>query len=108
MAQGFKSGGRKRGTPNRATRDVVERLAALGCDLVAGMAQLAMDEGNAPELRGRMFAELAAYCYPKRRAIEVKAETQPARHVPTKPISFEDAERAYMELIHGDTSGAGH
>ena len=28
------------------------------------------DEANAPELRGRTYSELAAYCYPKRRAGE--------------------------------------
>ena len=41
-------------------RDVRERLEALRCDPMAGMAALAMDEANAGELRGRMYAELAA------------------------------------------------
>ncbi|MHB8698275.1 MAG: hypothetical protein ACYC9J_09680 [Sulfuricaulis sp.] len=35
------------------------------------MARLAMDEANPPELRGRMFAELAQYVAPKRRAMEI-------------------------------------
>jgi len=74
MARGFKTGGRTKGTPNRKTVEVVERLAALGCDPLEGMAALAMDASNPPELRGRMYAELAAYLYPKRKAVEHSAE----------------------------------
>lgn len=59
------------GTPNRKTADVVARLEALGCDPIEGMARLAMDPENAPELRGRMYAELAQYVAPKRRALDV-------------------------------------
>lgn len=74
MAFGHKTGGRKKGTPNRRTAEVAERLAALDCDPLEGMAALAMDDSNAPELRGRMYAELAQYLYPKRRAIESAPE----------------------------------
>ncbi len=74
MAIGHKTGGRKKGTPNRRTAEVAERLAALDCDPLAGMAVLAMDETNTPELRRRMYAELAQYLYPKRRAIESAPE----------------------------------
>jgi hypothetical protein len=77
MAQGRKTGGRVAGTPNRRTTELVERLAALGCDPVEGMARIAMDLSNPPELRGRMYAELAGYVYPKRRAVEVKADEGP-------------------------------
>jgi hypothetical protein len=34
------------------------------------VAKLAMDKSNAPELRGRMYAELAQYVAPKRKALE--------------------------------------
>jgi len=74
MARGFKSGGRTKGTPNRKTLEVAERLAALNCDPLEGMAKLATDESNPPELRGRMYAELAACLYPKRKAVEHSAE----------------------------------
>ncbi len=70
MARGFKTGGRTKGTPNRATTDVQATLAALECDPIEGMARIAMDVTNTPELRGRMFAELAGYVAPKRKAIE--------------------------------------
>ena len=68
--KGLKTGGRRRGSLNRLTREVVEKLAKLDCDPIEGMANLAMDESNPPELRGKMFAELAQYIAPKRKAIE--------------------------------------
>ncbi len=76
MAIGRKTGGRVRGTPNKKTVEVIEKLQLLGCDPLAGMAQLAMDPSNSPELRGRMYAELAQYVAPKRKALEMAAEHQ--------------------------------
>jgi hypothetical protein len=76
MALGRKTGGRQRGTPNKRTVEVSERLAALGCDPIEGMALLAMDANNPPELRGRMFAELAGYVAPKRKAVEIGSREQ--------------------------------
>ena len=38
MALGFKTGGRTKGTPNRRTAEVSEKLEALGCDPIEGMA----------------------------------------------------------------------
>ena len=75
---GERRGGRQKGTPNRRTFDVMEKLAALGCDPVEGMARIAMDETNPADLRGRMFAELAAYVAPKRKAVDhsVSADQQ--------------------------------
>jgi len=74
MALGRKTGGRVAGTPNKRTAEVMERLEALGCDPIEGMARIAMDEANPPELRGRMFAELAQYVAPKRKAVEHSVE----------------------------------
>jgi hypothetical protein len=42
---------------------------------------MAMNEKHSPELRGRMFAELAQYVYPKRKAVELKGD--PENSVPT-------------------------
>jgi hypothetical protein len=52
---------------------VAEKLAALDCDPIEGMAQIAMDTANPPQLRARMYAELAAYVAPKRKAVEHSA-----------------------------------
>ena len=74
MPKGRKTGGRQKGTPNKATQDVAARLKELGCDPIEGMAALALDPTNTAELRGRMFAELAQYVAPKRKAVEHSAE----------------------------------
>lgn len=71
-----KTGGRAKGTPNRRTLDIQQRLDALRCDPIEGMARIAMDAANPPELRGRMFAELAQYVAPKRKSVEVHAEVE--------------------------------
>jgi hypothetical protein len=78
MALGKKTGGRQAGTPNKRTAELLERLEALGCDPIAGMAQLALSAENPPELRGRMFAELAGYIYPKRKAVEMRSDDGPS------------------------------
>lgn len=71
MSIGKKTGGRQKGTPNKSTLEVQAKLAELDCDPLQGMAILAADSRNTPELRGRMYAELAQYLYPKRKATEV-------------------------------------
>ena len=78
MTYGRKTGGRKAGTPNKRTTELVVRLEALGCDPIEGMALIAMDVSNTPELRGRMYAELASYLYPKRKAVEVRPDEGPS------------------------------
>ena len=78
MAAGKKTGGRMPGTPNKKTQELQMRLLNVGCDPIEGMALLAMDTNNSPELRGRMYAELAQYIAPKRKAIEhSRGEDQP-------------------------------
>jgi hypothetical protein len=72
-----RAGGRQRGTPNKDTRDVEEKLRKLGCDPITGMALIALGidaQGNSidasVELKAKMHAELAQYILPKRKAIE--------------------------------------
>lgn len=66
-----RTGGRKPGVPNRITREILEKLEELGCDPIEGMAKLAMDPKNTPELRGKMYAELASFAFPKRKAVDL-------------------------------------
>jgi hypothetical protein len=70
MALGFKTGGRKAGTPNKRSVEVAARLEELGVDPVAGMAALAVDPQVPVEVRARMFSELAQYVAPKRKAVD--------------------------------------
>jgi hypothetical protein len=74
MAPGHKTGGRSAGTPNHQTREVAELLESLDCNPIEGMVKIAENPENPPELRGRMYAELAHYVFPKRKSIEVSGE----------------------------------
>ena len=78
MAIGKKTGGRTRGTPNKRTQDVMEKLEQLGCDPIEGMARIARqaEEEGDKVLAARMYTELAPYIAPKRKAIEqtIKSE----------------------------------
>ena len=79
-----KTGGRAKGTPNKRTQSVMEKLEALGCDPIAGLAKIAMNKRqklgvrkDVPiELRAQMFKELAQYVAPKRKAIEINTQEQ--------------------------------
>lgn len=67
-----KTGGRAKGTPNKKTQDVIDKLEELNCDPIEGMARIALeahDNGDLP-LAGNMYKELAQYVAPKRKAIE--------------------------------------
>ena len=73
MAQGFKTGGRTIGAPNKRTLEAMQKLDELGCDPIEGMARIAMDETNSIELRSKMLAELAPYIYPKRKTMDISS-----------------------------------
>jgi hypothetical protein len=84
MAIGRRTGGRKAGTPNRKTREVAELLETLNCNPIEGMVSIATDPRASLELRARMYAELAQYVYPKRKAVELAGDpdgTTPVRIV---------------------------
>jgi hypothetical protein len=51
---GERRGGRQRGTPNKKTMAVDDRLEALGCDPIEGMARIAMDETAELSLRAQV------------------------------------------------------
>jgi hypothetical protein len=73
---GERRGGRKKGTPNKKTASIKDKLDSLGCDPIAGMAKIAkqaMDEGDM-SLALSAFKEIAQYVVPKRKAIELSNE----------------------------------
>jgi hypothetical protein len=75
MALGKKTGGRAKGTPNKGTVAVAERLEAIRCDPIEGMARIAMDINTPIDLRAKLYSELAQYIAPKRKAIEYSGES---------------------------------
>lgn len=99
MALRNKTGGRQAGTPNKRTAELVERLEALGCDPIEGMAHIAMDSRNPPELRGRMYAELAGYLFPKRKAVEMKADEGPHVTFHLHTLASTNDESAVAETV---------
>jgi hypothetical protein len=56
---GERRGGRQKGTPNKRTMAVAEKLAALACDPIDGMAGIAMDESTELSLRVQLYKALA-------------------------------------------------
>ncbi len=70
--------GRKKGVPNKRTQSIIDQLAGLNCNPIAGMAKIAkkaMDEGDL-HLALQAFKELAQYVAPKRKSIEVSGELE--------------------------------
>lgn len=62
-----KTGGRKKGTPNRATVILREKLAALGCDPPEELAKIAQDPKTSIETKVHIYSNLMPYLYPKRK-----------------------------------------
>jgi len=90
--------GRPRGSLSKKTLEVQERLARMGCDPIIGMAIIAADEMSAGKdgdrvLAGRMYAELAQYVAPKRRAVE---------HSGGLEVTDTNAVAAALAILRGD------
>lgn len=73
MALGKKTGGRKKGTPNKRTEGLKEVLDSLGVDPIRNLAKAStMAEADGDwNLFYNVNKELAQYIYPKRKAVEV-------------------------------------
>ena len=95
--------GRKKGTPNKRTVALRERIEELGCDPIEFMVKVVKGDMSLPvvlglhegvpiiremapsyELRVSCAKELAMYLYPKRKAIEVSNAVDP--NGDTKPF----------------------
>jgi hypothetical protein len=72
-----KTGGRQRGTPNKATLTLKEKLDTISCDPLLELAEIAMNEKNPIEIRVRCLSEIALYVYPKRKPVDMSSD-QPA------------------------------
>lgn len=65
-----KTGGRRAGTPNRATLTLREKLAALGCDPAEELVKIAQDSKTPVESKVHIYSNLMPYLYPKRKLTE--------------------------------------
>lgn len=124
---GERRGGRKKGTPNKPCHDIADKLQRLGCDPIEGMARIALGDVDCPfcqaagmvadapcamcfgtgkepikaDLRGKMFAELAQYIHPKRKAVEVTGpDNGPIQHEHAVDLrSLTDDQLAALEAL---------
>lgn len=88
MAKGKKTGGRVAGTPNKNNQTIMDKLAALDCDPIAGMATIAKESMEAKDYATALnaYKDLAQYVAPKRKSIEM-----------TTHVTYEDRLRSMSE-----------
>lgn len=70
MAAGVKTGGRKKGTPNRATAAKQAEIAASGLTPLDFMLSALRDEERTFEVRMDAAKAAAPYCHPKRAPVD--------------------------------------
>jgi hypothetical protein len=88
MAKGIKTGGRKKGSLNKVNQTVIEKLEALGCDPIEGMATIARLSMAAEDYATALnaFKDLAQFVAPKRKSVEM-----------TTHVTYEDRVRSMSE-----------
>ena len=67
---GTKTGGRKKGTPNKRTLDFVENLG--NYNPLESLLRIVQDETTPLDTKIRINLDLLPYIYPKRKAIELR------------------------------------
>lgn len=70
MARGLKTGGRTKGTPNRATVARQQEIAATGLTPLDYMLSIMRDESNPTDMRLDAANKAAPYVHPKLAAVE--------------------------------------
>jgi hypothetical protein len=70
MAAGKKTGGRQKGTPNRATAALAAEIAESGLTPLAYMLSVMGDQSTEPATRLKAAIEAAPYVHPKLSAIQ--------------------------------------
>lgn len=87
-----KTGGRQKGTPNRATSELKQKLAALGCDPLAELVKIARDPKIPIDAKVFIYSTLLPYEYPKRKPIadsdDERASVNAARITPEEAVDL--------------------
>lgn len=65
-----KTGGRKKGTPNRLTQDVIARLQDLDFSPIDELVGMYREPSTPPNEKIAIARDIAQYVYPKRKAVE--------------------------------------
>lgn len=73
--KGSKTGGRKAGTPNRKTNDVIELINNKypNFNPILSLIEISQDQNIDLNIRTSCLKEIASYMFPKRKAIEIDA-----------------------------------
>lgn len=66
-----KTGGRQKGTPNKKTQVLGDKLEALGLDVPSRLVELL--PGLSPEIQAKILLDLLSYIHPKRKAVDQTA-----------------------------------
>lgn len=95
--KGFpKTGGRKKGTPNRASLPVTEICQTNGCSPIEVLIEFCKSKN--PQLRFQAAKELCQYLHPKRKAIELSGEIKN----PIGQLSDDELDRRIQSLVKKD------
>jgi len=83
MAYGYKTGGRRKGTPNKRTNELERQIKkhCRGFNPVVEMIKLYQDEDTPPELKVYLLREITPYLFPKRKAVNVDLQAEVDNYV---------------------------
>jgi hypothetical protein len=88
MARGRKTGGRQKGTPNRATEEARAAAAATGILPLDYMLSVMRDPAADHKRRDAMAMAAAPYLHPRLTAIDAKLSSDAAAASPQRPRSI--------------------
>jgi hypothetical protein len=92
-----KTGGRKKGTHNRATVVLKDKLATLACDPAEELVKIARNPKTPAESKVQIYSTLLPYVYPKRKPVDDSDEERVT--VNGQAISPEEALDLARDLI---------
>lgn len=75
MAKGKKTGGRRVGTPNKGSLDLIAKCEAMGVDVFEELLKY-LTYPCEPGMRLKAICEAAQYIYPKRKSLEHSGEIE--------------------------------
>jgi hypothetical protein len=105
--KGVRLGGRKKGTPNKATAAKVAEIAASGLTPLDYLLSVMRDTRCSADERRAAATAAAPYVHPKLASVEMRAEMTHVIEQPVaEPVTLEEAERAYLAFAQAPPASA--